>query len=200
MEGWIVLRDIVLDVHPQRVNVDFITWIPWEWLSICRWYDLASEEDLTSLAVLTYELISTLVEQVNDFKAAFSSFDRDHDGTITTYELGAVMQALDMHPNEGELKKMIREVDLNMNGKIEFNEFLVLMQKKIHVDGDDELKTEFAAFDKDHSGQISPSELKKVMDGLGERLSDYEIAAMIQEADEDGNGEISFPEFKKMMH
>lgn len=79
------------------------------------------------------------------------------------------MQALDMHPNEGELKKMIREVDLNMNGKIEFNEFLVLMQKKIHVDGDDELKTEFAAFDKDHSGQISPSELKKVMDGLGKR-------------------------------
>jgi Ca2+-binding EF-hand superfamily protein len=81
------------------------------------------------------------------------------------------MQALDMHPTEDELKMMIREVDLNMNGKIEFDEFLLLMQRKIHMDGDDEseLKTEFAAFDKDHSGQISPSELKKVMDGLGER-------------------------------
>jgi Ca2+-binding EF-hand superfamily protein len=77
------------------------------------------------------------------------------------------MQALDMHPTEAELKKMIREVDLNMNGKIEFNEFLHLMQKKIHMHGDEELQTEFAAFDKDHSGQISPSELKKIMDGLG---------------------------------
>ena len=77
------------------------------------------------------------------------------------------MRALDMHPTEAELKMMISEVDLNRNGKIEFEEFLLLMQKRIHMDGDEELKTEFATFDKDHSGQISPSELKKVMDGLG---------------------------------
>jgi len=74
------------------------------------------------------------------------------------------MWALDMHPTEAELKMMISEVDLNGNGKIEFEEFLLLMQKRIM--GDEELK-EFEAFDKDHSGQISPSELKKVMDGLG---------------------------------
>jgi len=77
------------------------------------------------------------------------------------------MQALDWRPTEAELQKMISEVDLNKNGKIEFNEFLHLMQKKIQVDGDDELKTEFDAFDKDRSGEISPSELKKVMHGLG---------------------------------
>jgi calmodulin len=77
------------------------------------------------------------------------------------------MRALDMRPTEAELKMMISEVDLNKNGKIEFEEFLPLMQKRIHMDGDEELKTEFATFDKDHSGQISPSELKKVMDGLG---------------------------------
>jgi Ca2+-binding EF-hand superfamily protein len=120
------------------------------------------------------------------------------------------MKALDMNPTEDELKKMIREVDLNMNGKIEFDEFLLLMQRKIQMGGDDEteLKNEFATFDQDHNGQISPSELKKIMDGLGkaiyknlcytdigvgERLSEHEIAEMIQAADEDGNGEISFP-------
>ena len=77
------------------------------------------------------------------------------------------MRALDMHPTEAELKMMISEVDLNRNGKIEFEEFLLLMRKRTHMDGDEELKTEFATFDKDHNGQISPSELKKVMDGLG---------------------------------
>lgn len=77
------------------------------------------------------------------------------------------MQALDVHPSEEELKRMIREVDLNKNGKIEFNEFLPLMQARFAMDGDEELKSEFDAFDKDHSGQISPSELKKIMNGLG---------------------------------
>jgi Ca2+-binding EF-hand superfamily protein len=77
------------------------------------------------------------------------------------------MNALDMRHTEAELRQMIKEVDLNKNGKIEFNEFLSMMQKKIQLDGRDELKTDFDAFDRDHSGQISPSELKKVMSGLG---------------------------------
>jgi Ca2+-binding EF-hand superfamily protein len=77
------------------------------------------------------------------------------------------MQALDMRHTEAELRKMIKEVDLNKNGKIEFNEFLSLMERKIQLDGQDELKVDFDTFDKDHSGQISPTELKKVMCGLG---------------------------------
>jgi len=110
------------------------------------------------------------------------------------------MQALDMRHTEAELRKMIKEVDLNKNGKIEFNEFLSLMERKIQLDGQDELKADFDTFDKDRSGQISPTELKKVMCGLGARLDDQDIAAMIQEADVDGNGEISFDEFKKIVH
>ena len=67
-------------------------------------------------------------EQIAEFKEAFSLFDKDGDGTITTKELGAfnallrrhrhasfrlgtVMRSLGQNPTEAELQDMINEVD-----------------------------------------------------------------------------------------
>ena len=46
-----------------------------------------------------------------EFKEAFSLFDKDGDGTITTKELGTVMRSLGQNPTEMELQDMINEVD-----------------------------------------------------------------------------------------
>jgi len=63
-------------------------------------------------------------EQIAEFKEAFSLFDKDGDGTITTKELGTVMRSLGQNPTEAELQDMINEVDadgkfmrINMLGK-----------------------------------------------------------------------------------
>lgn len=55
-------------------------------------------------------------EQIAEFKEAFSLFDKDGDGTITTKELGTVMRSLGQNPTEAELQDMINEVDAD--GKI----------------------------------------------------------------------------------
>ena len=47
----------------------------------------------------------------SEFKEAFSLFDKDGDGTITTKELGTVMRSLGQNPTEAELQDMINEVD-----------------------------------------------------------------------------------------
>lgn len=49
-------------------------------------------------------------EQIAEFKEAFSLFDKDGDGTITTKELGTVMRSLGQNPTEAELQDMINEV------------------------------------------------------------------------------------------
>merc|ERR1712233_104878 len=70
-------------------------------------------------------------EQIAEFKEAFSLFDKDGDGTITTKELGTVMRSLGQTPTEAELQDMINEVDADGSGTIDFAEFLSLMSKKM---------------------------------------------------------------------
>ena len=123
-------------------------------------------------------------EQVAEFKEAFSLFDKDGDGTITTKELGTVMRSLGQNPTEAELQDMINEVDADGNGTIDFPEFLSLMARKMKdTDTEEELIEAFKVFDRDGNGFISAAELRHVMTNLGEKLTDDEVDEMIREAD-----------------
>src|SRR6185503_7272259 len=83
-------------------------------------------------------------EQIAEFKEAFSLFDKDGDGSITTKELGTVMRSLGQTPTEAGLQEMIKEVDANGDGTIDFPEFLNLMAKKMQdTDTEDDLKEAF---------------------------------------------------------
>lgn len=139
-------------------------------------------------------------EQISEFKEAFSLFDKDGDGTITSKELGIVMRSLGQNPTEAELQDMINEVDADGNGTIDFPEFLTMMCKRMKdVDTEDELMQSFRIFDKDGNGYISAAELKHVMLSLGEKLTDEEIEEMINEADANNDGQVDYDEFVKMM-
>ncbi|CAL9061017.1 unnamed protein product [Musa banksii] len=140
-------------------------------------------------------------EQITEFYATFCLFDKNGDGCITFEELSTVIKSLGLKPDEGEVHKMIREIDANGNGTIEFQEFLNLMASKLNkgIDSEDELKEAFKVFDKDQNGFISATELRNVMISLGEKLTDEEVAQMIREADLDGDGQVNFEEFVKMM-
>jgi calmodulin len=139
-------------------------------------------------------------EQIAEFKEAFSLFDKDGDGTITTKELGTVMRSLGQNPTEAELQDMINEVDADGNGTIDFPEFLTMMARKMKdTDSEEEIKEAFKVFDKDGNGFISAAELRHVMTNLGEKLTEDEVDEMIREADVDGDGQINYEEFVKMM-
>ncbi|KAG8504857.1 Calmodulin-3 [Galemys pyrenaicus] len=114
-------------------------------------------------------------EQIAEFKEAFSLFDKDGDGTITTKELGTVMRSLGQNPTEAELQDMINEVDADGNGTIDFPEFLTMMARKMKdTDSEEEIREAFRVFDKDGNGYISAAELRHVMTNLGEKLTDEE--------------------------
>jgi len=120
-------------------------------------------------------------EQIAEFKEAFSLFDKDGDGTITTKELGTVMRSLGQNPTEAELMDMINEVDADGNGTIDFPEFLTMMARKMKdSDSEEEILEAFKVFDKDGNGFISASELRHIMTNLGEKLTDEEVDEMVR--------------------
>ncbi|CAL4960826.1 unnamed protein product [Urochloa decumbens] len=139
-------------------------------------------------------------DQIAEFKEAFSLFDKDGNGCITTKELGTVMRSLGQNPTEAELQDMINEVDADGNGTVDFPEFLGLMARRMRdSDSEEELREAFRVFDKDQNGFITAAELRHVMANLGERLTDAEVGEMVREADVDGDGRINYDEFVKVM-
>merc|ERR1712187_564509 len=73
-------------------------------------------------------------EQIAEFKEAFSLFDKDGDGTITTKELGTVirhvMTNLGEKLTDEEVDEMIREADVDGDGQINYEEFVKMMMAK----------------------------------------------------------------------
>jgi calmodulin len=139
-------------------------------------------------------------EKIAEFRCAFELFDRDKDGTITAKELGAVIENLGQKPSEADLREMIKEVDLDGNGDIDFNEFLVLMASKMRDnDSEEEMMESFKVFDKDGNGYLSKNDFKAVMEALGEPLTPEELDEIMKDWDEDGDGQLNYDEFKNMM-
>ncbi|PAA70728.1 hypothetical protein BOX15_Mlig001604g1 [Macrostomum lignano] len=110
---------------------------------------------------------------------------------------------------------MLRRIDKDGNGTIEFEEFIQLMKsdprkragKKQHQadqthadDSEDELLAAFHVFDKDRNGYISAPELKAVLDGLGHEYEDAEVEEMLREVDINGDGCIDYAEFVAMLN
>ena len=136
--------------------------------------------------------------ELDCLKEAFSLFDADHDGEITVGELGRVMRNHGLNPTEEELADMIRNVDKNSNGAIDFNEFIEMMLRRDSKVEEDVVHA-FRVFDRDGDGLISEEELRLTMNNLGEPLTDQEVRSMIEEADLDGDGRINFQEFARLM-
>ncbi|CAI0384555.1 unnamed protein product [Linum tenue] len=129
------------------------------------------------MEVLPGEVLSE--DQVFEFQEAFCLLDKDGDGNtyitylvielryvcvragrITIQELGTSIRSLGLHPSEGELKEMMRQVDVEGKGSIEFGEFLGLMATKMKEnEADQELREAFRVFDQDQDGFISPNEV-----------------------------------------
>ncbi|KAJ8521694.1 hypothetical protein ONZ45_g1644 [Pleurotus djamor] len=137
------------------------------------------------------EMVKLTPEQLEEHRAVFDSFDRDSSGSISKEELGTVMRALGHNPSEDDLRRMIREVDNDRNGTIEFDEFIELMTRAM-VDPDKELMDAFRAFDQNGDGFVTAEELARIMAVIGEPLNEHEIRAMIAESDIDKDGRVNF--------
>ncbi|CAF5199694.1 unnamed protein product, partial [Rotaria magnacalcarata] len=143
------------------------------------------------------------IEQENELKEAFALFDRLGGGVISIQDLAFVIRSIGYQTTPSELESMIREVDRDDNGLIDFDEFKQMMISKgdsrFEMFNDELLNETFRIFDKNGNGFISEMEIRSVMNNLGEKLTDDELNDMIREADLDGNRQVDYAEFSALV-
>merc|ERR1719510_1860054 len=145
-------------------------------------------------------LDSLTSEDLQILQEAFTVYDKNNDGTITTKELSTVMRSLGQNPTDAEVQDIINEVDVDGSGSMEFPEFCVMMVKKMaESDTENEVSEAYRVFDKEREGFITRAELRMIFAALPERLSTEEIEEMLEAADEDGSGRFEYDEFKTML-
>ena len=149
------------------------------------------------------QFIELLSEQeICELHEAFNIFDVESDGSIEINSLMMLMNSLRQYPTKEELDKIIKEIDVNNEGQIYFNQFLKIMAKRLKNRKKDEnkyLKSLFSSLDRNNNGLISLHEIRYIVTHSNENISDKDIEIIMKEADTDGDGLISFEEFMIIM-
>merc|ERR1712168_1107114 len=139
-------------------------------------------------------------------KKVFDTFDREKTGLLTAEAVSSMLSMMGLKFNNNELMEVIKEIDEDGSGQIEFEEFLILAKKFMTEDEDEdsgelekELKEAFRLYDREGNGYITTAVLKNILSELDSSLSDEDLNGMIEEIDGDGSGTVDFDEFMEMM-
>ncbi|EEC11963.1 calmodulin, putative [Ixodes scapularis] len=135
-------------------------------------------------------------EEIADIKGAFLLFDRNGDGTISTTELEMVLRAMGERPSPSQLARIVRQIDSDRNGSIDFQEFLFFMAGRISHKGlsKSAVLKAFQLFDRDGNGYITREELVHIFTHVGQSMSQEDAEKIIREVDVDKDGKIHYTE------
>ncbi|CAB4067709.1 unnamed protein product [Lepeophtheirus salmonis] len=119
------------------ILVQEVVEVPQEGLETFTTHKLSSKIRMSLKPKVVMEIIKQVSDRIEvnerdiqEFYEAFYEYDKDDSGNISTCELGQVMRSLGANPTSIEIEGLINEYDDDMNGTIEFPEFVILMGKK----------------------------------------------------------------------
>jgi len=143
-------------------------------------------------------------DEIKCLKTCFDLFDSKKQEFLSADDLDEILRAMGFRPSKEELQEILKEIDEDGSGEIEFGEFCQLCAKFLVEDPDietmkRELKDAFRIYDKEGQGYITTETLRGLISELLAPLTSDELDGIIEELDEDGSGTMDFDEFCEMM-
>ncbi|XP_031685290.1 calcium-binding protein 1-like [Oncorhynchus kisutch] len=141
-------------------------------------------------------------EEIDELPDAFKEFDKNKDGFISCKDLGNCMGYM---PTVMELIELSQQINMNLGGHVDFEDFVELMGPKLLTETADmigvkELRDAFKEFDTNGDGAISTSELREAMRKLlGQQVGHRDIEDILRDIDLNVDGHVDFEEFVRMM-
>jgi len=165
--------------------------------------NLRKFRSVNKLKKAALHVISTLLseDKIKTLREQFQAMDANGDGMLSVQELTEGMKKSGLKDIPADLKQLIKEIDSDQSGQIDYTEFLSAALDKKHYIQRDVCWSAFCKFDRNGDGKLSKGELKLVLEseGLGSIKNNKELEDLIKLVDKDGNGEIDFEEFMQMM-
>ena len=132
----------------------------------------------------------------------FNQLDTDGDGKINKNDLlKGLKNQIESKTLEKDVDRIYRNIDMDNNGYIEYEEFVRAAVSKEKFIEDHILRFAFRYFDKDNSGDISRTELESIFkQGIADQTRIQEaLDQIINEVDENKDGIIQYSEFVHIM-
>ncbi|KAH3764833.1 calcium-dependent protein kinase 21 [Pelomyxa schiedti] len=137
-------------------------------------------------------------------RSVFSKYDADGTGSLETSEVHSMLYELGYFLTPTQLSDVLRQIDVNGDGHVLYNEFLAWWRradKFRDLDAAEMARRKqasqyFSFFDKDKSGQLDRTEFKALYADLVKRhLTTLTEQQALAKLDSNHNGKISFNEF-----
>ena len=132
----------------------------------------------------------------------FNLMDVSGDGKINQKELlQGLKQQIQSDTLEEDVAKIYKNLDMDNNGYIEYEEFVRAAVNKERFLSEGILRFAFRYFDKDNSGEIDFNEIEEVFkQSITDKNKVHEsLKKIINEVDQNGDNKIDFNEFVSIM-
>ena len=136
-------------------------------------------------------------EDLNKLKKIFYKIDLDLDGKLSKAEFEHAFKEEGIEVNKEQIDKMMKAIDFDGNGFIEYEEFIRVALPKEKLFTENNLKTAFDMFDLDKNGTISLEEFKTIL-GIN-KLNDKKVnKELLKEIPIIENEEMTYEQFKQI--
>ncbi|XP_070538781.1 calmodulin-alpha-like [Ptychodera flava] len=135
-------------------------------------------------------------DQIQAYRDAFEQCDEDMDGYISVKDVGTLLKSLGQNPSEADLQQIKNEVEVDKNGRLNFDDFLQILADILsQEDGEEAIREAFRVFDIEGRGYMHTEEIKHVL-VLMEAFPEQEVADMTRDLDINGDGRIYYDDFR----
>lgn len=114
--------------------------------------------------------------QISDFKDKFARYDADKDGSISVQEVGDVMKSLGHDVPDEAVQYVIRTIDADHSGEIDFDEFCTLMGKMLGPDGQVDVDAYMQLIAEDATREAKQNQMAEIVPALREDVQKHENA------------------------
>lgn len=129
----------------------------------------------------------------------FLAWDKNRDGVLSKDEIFDSYCNVYGSIDKDIVENMIKSVDSDGNGVIDYNEFLNCTMNRDKIISDKNLQYAFNVFDRDGNGSISIEEIMSIFKKTSNTVDKKIFEKMMKDVDGNGDGKIEFNEFKSIM-